>query len=70
MDDPIRCNFLHCYAGMGVAGNRHCFLGGDYRDAECPKYINEEEKLREMEKIDSQNEHWWIGDRYGHKEDI
>lgn len=45
-DEPIRCDFLTCMAGMGVAGNRHCFLRGDWRRADCSKYINEEKWLR------------------------
>jgi hypothetical protein len=32
---------------MGVAGNRHCFLGGDPQDPNCPKFKDEEEALEE-----------------------
>jgi hypothetical protein len=44
-----KCKFLYCFAGTGVAGNGHCFLGRDPQDPECPKFKAEKQQLRE----------WW-----------
>ena len=30
-------------AGGGVAGHLYCFLGGDYENKECDKFISEKE---------------------------
>jgi hypothetical protein len=42
-----QCNFMKCFAGMGVAGNGQCFLGGDPQDPNCPKFKDEKEALEE-----------------------
>lgn len=42
----IKCNYMKCYAGMGVAGMLNCFLGGDYKDPNCTKFIDEEQELK------------------------
>ena len=34
----IKCPYLYCCAGMGVAGALRCFLGGDYTDIKCGKF--------------------------------
>jgi hypothetical protein len=47
--DEIRCNYKECSAGMGVAGMLVCFLGGDYRDPKCSKFVDEEKMLKEWE---------------------
>jgi hypothetical protein len=49
LDDRPNCKFLSCFAGGGVAGSGHCFLGGDPKDKNCPKFKDEEEALREWE---------------------
>jgi hypothetical protein len=48
--DEIKCRYIDCYAGMGVAGMLRCFLGGDYRNPNCKKYVNEKEELKKQEK--------------------
>lgn len=48
-EEQISCNYKRCYAGMGVAGARRCFLRGDWKDPSCPNFIDEEEKLKELE---------------------
>jgi hypothetical protein len=49
-DERPKCKFLTCFAGTGVAGNGHCSLGGDPQNPDCPKYQNEDEKLKEWGK--------------------
>lgn len=51
MEGDIRCNYLECAAGLGVAGNRKCFLGGDFLDKNCDKFIFEESFIDENENI-------------------
>lgn len=48
--DKIKCNYLKCYAGMGVAGRLNCFLGGDYTDKNCKNFKDEEEELERLRK--------------------
>jgi hypothetical protein len=43
--DKIKCNYIKCYAGMGVAGRLCCFLGGDYTNENCDKFEDEKEAL-------------------------
>ncbi len=45
----IKCDFIHCFAGMGMAGAGICFLGGMWWAANCGKFVDEDEKLKEME---------------------
>jgi len=40
--NQIKCRYIDCYAGLGVAGMLHCFLGGDYKDPNCKKYQEDE----------------------------
>ena len=46
-DEPkISCPYIKCAAGMGLAGNRYCFLDGDYTDSLCGCFEDEEEFLK------------------------
>lgn len=38
----VKCPWLTCYAGLGLAGNGNCFAGGDYKNKDCPEYKNED----------------------------
>ena len=42
-NDPNLCPYINCYAGMGVAGMRRCFAGGDWRNPNCLKFMSCEE---------------------------
>lgn len=44
--EELKCNFLKCLAGLGVAGNEVCFLGGTPNKKECKQFIDEEEWLK------------------------
>lgn len=44
-EKQIKCNYIKCAAGMGVAGNLNCFLDGDYTRKKCKKFIEENEFL-------------------------
>ena len=48
-ESEIKCDFICCYAGMGLAGNGVCFAGGNPYVTECPEFKDEEEWLREQE---------------------
>ena len=39
----INCNFIHCLAGMGLAGMDICFLRGEKDNPNCPKFEDEQE---------------------------
>ena len=41
--DIVKCDWLHCAGGMGLAGNGCCSFRGDYDKTDCAKYISEEE---------------------------
>ena len=38
----IRCNFIDCLAGMGLAGSGRCFLNGAWWMECCGNFIDEE----------------------------
>jgi len=44
------CQWIICYAGMGLAGSGHCFAGGDSQNPDCPEYQDEEDFLEEWGK--------------------
>jgi len=51
---PVKCNYIKCAAGMGVAGDRICFLKGNWHNPNCKKFIeidNFLEDLKEKGKI-------------------
>jgi hypothetical protein len=39
----VKCKWMDCYAGQGLAGNGSCHAGGDFKDPGCPKYRDENE---------------------------
>lgn len=39
--DVVKCNWLRCAGGMGLAGCGCCSFRGDYRKIFCPKFIDE-----------------------------
>ena len=48
---PIKCDFLMCAAGMGVAGSGRCFLKGDPENVDCEQFQDEKEfEARMIEK--------------------
>jgi len=61
------CPFLRCYAGGGVAGNGHCFLGGNPRDPECPQF---EDTLATIAVYEAEAEQDWIAGRISGREFI
>jgi len=40
-----KCDWLHCLAGMGLAGNGCCFLFGMWWHSACPCFEDEDETL-------------------------
>ena len=50
----LKCNYLECAGGGGVAGNLKCFLGGDYRDPDCNKFEKEPEDKEIEEAIEKE----------------
>lgn len=42
-NDNIKCNFLNCYAGGGLAGRGICFLEGEPFNSKCPEFQDERE---------------------------
>jgi hypothetical protein len=43
--DEIKCNYLTCFAGMGVAGMLSCSLGGEIGNPNCHKFRDEKSEL-------------------------
>ncbi|MHB8123152.1 MAG: hypothetical protein ACYDG4_13460 [Desulfuromonadaceae bacterium] len=42
----VKCKWLTCYAGTGLAGNGMCFAGGDWKNPECPQFVDDGEYQR------------------------
>jgi len=38
----VRCNWLTCAGGMGLAGNGMCSFRGDWSNPDCKDFITEE----------------------------
>lgn len=38
----VKCQWLSCMAGTGLAGSGRCFLAGSWWIEECPQYENED----------------------------
>ena len=36
-EDQIHCNYVNCFAGMGIAGNGKCILKGNGKP-DCPQF--------------------------------
>ena len=49
--DIVKCDWLHCAGGMGLAGNGCCAFRGDYDKADCAKFISEEEYEAKMKRL-------------------
>lgn len=58
-----KCDFIHCFAGMGVAGTGRCFLGGDPQNPNCPKFKDEGEALKEWEEEEKSHQPESEGER-------
>ena len=44
--EELKCNFLECLAGLGIAGNGVCFLGGTPDRKQCKQFIDEKKWLK------------------------
>lgn len=49
IEGKIRCDFLHCYAGLGLAGRGFCFASGGWWLKDCPQFKDEDEWIAERE---------------------
>ena len=49
VDERARCRFIGCAAGMGLAGMGVCFMRGEWDNPKCPKFMSEEEFIKEHE---------------------
>jgi len=39
----VKCNWVKCAGGMGLAGCGNCCFRGDFKDKNCPEFITDEE---------------------------
>lgn len=46
----VKCNWLKCAHGMGLAGNGCCSMRGDFTNANCPQFVDEDEYIKEWKK--------------------
>ena len=46
----IKCPFINCFGGMGLAGLGRCVLHGMWWSISCPEYLNEAEELERWRK--------------------
>jgi hypothetical protein len=50
--DVVKCNWLKCAGGMGLAGNGCCSFRGDFHKTICPKFITDEDyELKSYNKL-------------------
>ena len=38
LDPAVRCNWIACVSGAGLAGFGRCSARGDWRDPHCPRF--------------------------------
>ena len=48
----LKCPFIDCFAGMGLAGLGRCGLHGMWWSISCPEYLNASEELERWRKED------------------
>ena len=41
--DVVKCNWLKCAGGMGLAGLGCCSFYGEYKNPDCPKFITDDD---------------------------
>ena len=56
IDDEIKCNYLKCNAGTGLAGRGRCFNHGDFTDENCKQFTDEETWLEEWRKWEAKDD--------------
>lgn len=44
--EVVKCNWLKCAGGMGLAGNGCCSFWGDFTNPTCPRFTDEDEYLK------------------------
>ena len=44
--DVVKCTWLLCAGGMGLAGHGHCSFAGEWDNPECPDFITEDDYLK------------------------
>lgn len=44
----VKCGWLECAGGMGLAGNGSCSFRGDFTNPNCPNFITDEDYEKEM----------------------
>uniref|UniRef100_A0A6H1Z9Z3 Uncharacterized protein n=1 Tax=viral metagenome TaxID=1070528 RepID=A0A6H1Z9Z3_9ZZZZ len=49
VEGKLKCEWLDCYAGLGVAGRGFCFAGGAWWMQCCPEYQQDDEFLGQSE---------------------
>lgn len=52
--DMVKCSWLDCVAGMGLAGLGSCFSHGMWWHPSCPRHENEDEFLKRWNKESKQ----------------
>jgi len=46
----VKCNWLKCAGGMGLAGNGCCSFRGDFKSENCPKFITDDDYEKQWDK--------------------
>jgi hypothetical protein len=44
----VKCNWLRCAGGEGLAGNGCCCFQGDFTNPDCPKFITDDDYENKM----------------------
>jgi hypothetical protein len=52
-ENTVKCNWLKCAGGMGLAGNGCCSFRGDYTLENCQRFITEEDYEKKHDTSDS-----------------
>ncbi len=49
IESQLKCDWLTCYAGLGLAGSGFCFADGTWWKKCCPEFKDEDKWLEEEE---------------------
>lgn len=49
----VKCDWLRCAAGMGLAGNGNCSFRGNWKDKDCVMFITDEDFLNDWKERES-----------------
>ena len=49
--EHVKCRWIECVGGLGLAGNGCCSFRGDWDRIDCPKFVDEDVLIRQRREV-------------------